>query len=262
MKSFLIILAVITCQNQSFASETTVSSAQFAAIEAAFNEHTNTLNTYEGHFTGEPIENIKLVELAFKGFDTAIYTLADTIHATFQDNAMEEELLTNWTAYSSDFHVNLLRTLSMKDLGDHRPLYPELDAFLKELASKYGQAVYALPIVRDVSMLNFAIPVVFAPHALWWQTTGADNKIEYRKHFVPFANLATYYGSLYGCKLILRRQGMKDDNKLCETAAEKIRSVMGRYVAPVVSDWIFNSGKHKVKINYLSLPIQSAKDLQ
>lgn len=128
----------------------------------------------------------------------------------------------------------------MKDLGDHSPLLPWLEGFFQKVSDKYGTIILSLPMISEVRTLNFAIPVVFSPHGSW-QMADVDSRIEFRKHFIPFANIITYYAANYGCLYVVQQNGLGQFKKLCTKAAEKLKFVMGRYIAPVISDFIFKS---------------------
>jgi hypothetical protein len=157
-------------------------------------------------------------------------------------------------------HEDLFYTLAFKDLGDHAPLFTWVEDFLGQMASKYGAVIYKLPIVSDIRMLNFAIPVVFNPHGSW-QTTGVDSRIEYRKHFIPFANLVTYYAANYGCIYAAKKYGVPQAKQLCGKVAEKLKFAMGRYIAPVVSDWIFKASNRSLTIGNDRLHFVTPEDL-
>ncbi len=151
---------------------------------------------------------------------------------------------------------------SLNDLGDHPPLFPWLDQFLKNLAGKYGQIVYRLPFVQEMVMLNFAIAVVIKPRGSW-QVNVDNPRIEYRKHFIPFANIVTYYASYYGCTYAMQKQGVesRQAKQLCRRAAEQLRHWMGRYVAPVLSDAVFNASNQRLRLTKEQLRVTTDEQL-
>jgi hypothetical protein len=89
-----------------------------------------------------------------------------------------------------------------------------------------------------------------------------DLRIEYRKHFIPFANIVTYYVTLVGCQYVADRQGQPELKKVCKPVAEKLQLAMGRYVAPVVSDWIFNASNQSLQIGANRLKYNTVDDLR
>jgi len=183
------------------------------------------------------LQNKDFTEITHQAFGNAIATAVQDLRDR-SDYAMANELQNRWQ--SSDF-VGALFAAQLHDLGDHAPLFPWLDDFFNKMSSKYGTIIFNLPYVKDLRTLNFAIPVVFAPTGKGWEQDGIDARIEYRKHFIPFANIITYYVSLFGCDYVATKQGQPELKKLCSKAAEKLEFVMGRYIAPVVSDWIFKA---------------------
>lgn len=176
------------------------------------------------------------------------------------DAAMAQELTQWWGQTEALFGTGAF-ALSLHDLGDHAPLFAWLEDFLTRMSDKYGAIVFSLPYVKDIRTLNFALPVVFQPRGAW-QKVGMDHRIEYRKHFIPFANLATYYISLYSCKAILTKQGLGQLTRLCGKAASKLQFVMGRYIAPHVSDWVFKLTQSRLEIRNEDMRYGSAEELK
>lgn len=249
MRVFLILLSVFVLNQKSFANPVTETDAVRAALESR-NEFVNAIKTRD--FTA----------ITHHAFDLAIQELAQQLRDDHQDDLLADDLLNRWNQSSGNFSGEIAALLDRKDLGDHDPLFSWIQDFLKKTADKYGTIIYSLPIVQNIVMLNFAIPVVFAPHGAW-QVSGVDSRIEYRKHFIPFANLVTYYVSLYGCKYALAHAGMTTGAKqLCTKAATKLEFVMGRYIAPMVSDWIFRSGTQSLEIGADRLRYTTAEELQ
>ncbi len=187
--------------------------------------------------------------VAQQSMEYAIRELANDLQAR-DDASMAEELLSQWEVASAQFHQQNFGILSNKDLGDHPAQFVWLEDFLQKMATKYGEIIFTLPFVQDIRTINFAIPVVFAPKGAWRVNAGLNNqedKIEYRKHFIPFSNIVTYYASYYGCVYVVQKQGMDNLKKLCKQAAEKLKFVMGRYIAPKISDWVFNASHQVVR---------------
>ncbi len=200
---------------------------------------------------------------AHRGMDLAIREFARQIREEQGDVRMSRELLSQWEQSSVGFYRAV--SLSPNDLGDHDPLFPWINEFLGKMSSKYGTIIYSLPIVKDILMVNYALPVVFKPRG-GWQTDGrvedVDNRIEYRKHFIPFANFVTYYTALISCNVVAQRQGAPQLKRLCGKAAEQLRFVMGRYIAPRVSDWIFRAANDRLYLGEESLRLNSVEQLR
>jgi hypothetical protein len=246
----LIVLAALSCQH-SFAD----TSSEDAGIQAALDAR----NEFVTDLKNKDFESI-----THQGMDYAIQELAAYVATQYNDQAMSADLLNQWNAASSANFADLVTAeLSNKDLGDHPPLFPWLNDYIAKLADKYGSSiVYALPIIKDIQTLNFAIPVVFSPRGGKWEVNGVDSRIEYRKHFIPFANIITYYVTLYGCKYEIKKHGMEDLKKICSQAATKLEFYMGRYIAPVVSDWIFKEANSSLTINASQLHYTTVEQLR
>jgi len=209
------------------------------------------------------LEKKDFIPFARRGMDGAIRKLAEQIRDEQGDAELSDQLIRSWETSSARFE----EVLSSKtlDVGDHQPLFPWINDFLGDMAEKYGSIIYTLPVVKDVLMINYALPVVFQPKGAW-QTDGAsqgvDLRIEYRKHFIPFANIVTYYVTLIGCQVVADRQGQPELKKVCKPVAEKLQFAMGRYVAPVVSDWIFNASNQSIQIGPSRLKYNTVEDLR
>src|SRR5262249_363539 len=81
------------------------------------------------------------------------------------------------------------------DLGDHAPANQWLADFYDKLVKLTHGAVHQIRVIEDINTMNYALPVVFAPKGTWQTGTFDADKIEYRKHFIPFANIITYWVS-------------------------------------------------------------------
>jgi hypothetical protein len=190
-----------------------------------------------------------------KSMGNAVGVLAENIRNEYDDEDMATDLEQIWNRDESLFY-----TMNINDLGDHAPFIPKIEEFLKTLSDKYGTVIYSLPVVEDVRTINFAIPVVFHPKGEW-QSTELDNRIEYRKHFIPFANIVTFYGSLVACNYYAQKSGQPDLKKVCQPAAEKLKFAMGRYVAPQMSDWIFAQTNKTISISNSQRKYTTAQEL-
>lgn len=208
------------------------------------------------------LENKDFTAITHQGFSHAIEVAIQDLRDR-SDNELADELQAQWQ--KSDF-MGALFASQFRDLGDHAPLFSWLDDFFNKMAAKYGTIIFSLPYVKDLRTLNFAIPVVFTPKGKGWQQAGVDARIEYRKHFIPFANIITYYAALFGCNYVASKQGLPELKKLCGKAADKLQFVMGRYIAPVVSDWIFKAANHgsssSIQIGSDRLRYNTADDLR
>jgi len=67
---------------------------------------------------------------------------------------------------------------------------------------------------------------------------------------------------LYGCKFELHQHGADALKQLCSKAADKLEFVMGRYIAPVVSDWVFKETDQHLQITDGQRTYNSVDDLR
>lgn len=202
------------------------------------------------------LETKDFTQITHDSMGGAVSLLANDLRNTMQDEEMAVQLENVWAEGENAFN-----TVQWRDLGDHDPYIPQLEEFLTQLADKYGTVIYSLPVVEDIRTINFAVPVVFHPKGAW-QKSDTDNRIEYRKHFIPFANIVTFYGSLLACNYFAAKSEQPDLKKVCQPAAEKLKFAMGRYIAPPISDWIFNQTNKSYFVSQSQLHYLTAEDLR
>ncbi|NDG83705.1 MAG: hypothetical protein EBX52_01535 [Proteobacteria bacterium] len=249
MRTILILLSVLFIQHSANAQWVDDSPAIQAAIDL------------RNQFV-DALERKDFTAFAHQGMDGAVRTFARDLESGYNDAASANELIRLWEQSSI---VAALVDSKVADIGDHAPLFPQINEFLDKLAAKYGTIIYTLPVVKNIVMLNYALPVVFKPNGPWRtdvSSNGLDLRIEYRKHFIPFANIVTYYVTLLGCEYIVQHQGQPDLKKICKPVAEKLEFAMGRYIAPVVSDWIFNASTQTLRIGEDRLHYNTVDDLR
>jgi len=134
--------------------------------------------------------------------------------------------------------------ITVKDLGDHRALSTWLSNFYEKLRTRMGAAAIHQGLLGDIWAVNHAIPVVIAPRSGLWRQDQRDagilldrDWVEYRKHFIPLVNVATYYAASFACKRYAVPAGFPQNQ--CAKAAGLLRHVMGRYISPKISDFVF-----------------------
>jgi hypothetical protein len=149
--------------------------------------------------------------------------------------ALADQFQNEWKTQIS---VSMNGNLTALELGDFDPISPWLDHFYDTLYRKTRGMVKGIRVIHDIYLMNYALAVVFKPNGDW-RTHTAYDRIEYRKHFIPFANTATYWMSLKACEIYLPKQ-----KKLCNRGAGILEHVMGRYVAPHMSDSFFALANH------------------
>lgn len=153
------------------------------------------------------------------------------------------------------------------DLGDHPPLFQWLTNYVDILNAKTRGIAGKIQLISDLTTMNYALPIVFSPRGAWTKDYGTTAWVEYRLHFIPFANVITYWGSYEGCKYeSAKYPGLSN---VCDPLAGKLQFYMGRYIAPVISDYVFKEANPGTVINdngptkpsHLSDYLPSASDL-
>jgi hypothetical protein len=136
--------------------------------------------------------------------------------------------------FESEWNTQFSHDLISHELGDHAPLSLWLANYYSVLSVKTDGIIKAVPLVQDINTMNYALGVVLRPNGAWRTYTDYD-RIEYRKHFIPMADILTYWSSLELCKYYVK--GM--EKQLCGKGATELETLMGRYVAPQLSDYVW-----------------------
>jgi hypothetical protein len=186
------------------------------------------------------LEEIRLSAMAQETLDgivragvQALFEKGEKAEAARVETEYQEKGFASWFATESR-----LGDLGLRDIGDHKPLSKWLAGVYDTLEKKVGGTVIHQGLLGDIWSMNYAIPVVFHPRDGDWRTHVLDpDRIEYRKHFIPFANIVTYYTALLACQRVAVQQGLPKE--VCQKAATELREVMGRNIAPKISDYIF-----------------------
>ncbi len=253
MRTILVAVAVLLCQQSAFAQTSQRITVEDAGIQAA-------LDVRDQFITS--VQHKDFTTITHTALGAAIEILAFELRYRYNENAAADAILNEWSKQNPTAFAALVMSRGYdRDLGDHTPLLPWLQNEIQTMTSKYGINFAALPIVSDVVTLNFAIPVVFAPHGSW-ESPDVDNRIEYRKHFIPFANLVTYYATNLSCNLVLKHYNLSDLKRICPKAANALEWVMGRYIAPQVSDWIFKGANKSLYVSQDQLVYHDVSDIR
>lgn len=152
-----------------------------------------------------------------------------------------------------------------RDLGDHAPLFKFLGKLYDGLRDRMGNAFIRQGLIGDAYTVTYALPVVFTPRKGQWKQEYAANKqwIEYRRHFIPLTGIATYYAADLACKHFGAQYGVPA--QICGMAADKLKTLMGRYVTPKISDFTFNLAngkKHPWNVTREDLIVVDAQSLK
>lgn len=112
----------------------------------------------------------------------------------------------------------------------------------KKLRLRFGDMLVARLHLDDINIINYAIPVVF--HPVVDKKSGETwDKLEYSKHFVPFASVVTYWASYGTCYFLTKK--LPQVRKYCKNISGLLRTGMTNWAAPRLSDWVYDTA-HKV----------------
>lgn len=167
------------------------------------------------------------------------------------DATLADQLRGEWNTQFANFLPSHFApgTFGLDDLGDHDPLSPWLEKFHDTLKQKTGGVIGAIRIVNDIFTMNYALGVVLHPKSTKWKTGEAqEDEWEYRKHFIPMANIITYWVTLEACNYVAAKK-FPAAKQFCGTAASKLEFYMGRYWAPKLSDYVYRSANGIKSVN-------------
>ncbi len=160
--------------------------------------------------------------------ESAIFALEYYGHKEDADQARKE-----W----KEQFANYLLSFQSMDLGDHNPLSQWLADFYKKLRLRFGDQMVKMMHLDDINTLNYAIPVAFQPKGDV-KTGDTWDKLEYSLHFVPFVSVVTYWGSYAACFYFTK--GEPTIRKYCKQIAKILRTGMKNWVAPKLSDFVYD----------------------
>lgn len=219
--SLLTLMLTATAQASSFDSDINV--AKHAGSESAIIAHHSVI-----------------VRLINQDVDSVARDTLDVLVAEGVEALRVEGFVADADRFESEWQ-NKYRTLFMAigalGLGDHTPLSQWLATFTDALHERLGDQVFNALHFDDIETMNFALPVVFQPRGDRRNTDTWD-KLEYRRHFVPFSGVAAYWGSYAACQYAARTQPML--KMFCKRVAGMVKQVVELRLAPRLSDTIYD----------------------
>lgn len=131
----------------------------------------------------------------------------------------------------------LFAELNTLGVGDHTPLFQALADFYNRLSGMLPPMILERLHLTDINTLNYTIPVVFQPSG---DRRNGDHwdKMEYRRHFVPFSGIASYWAA-YGACLYASQQEPRI-KQLCGQLANLARRIVEMRLAPRLSDYVYD----------------------
>jgi hypothetical protein len=166
------------------------------------------------------------------------------------EGVLATQLETEWANQFIDYFLS--SHLSAFELGDHDPLSPWLSNFYVTLFNKTKGVIRSIRLIEDIQKMNYALNVVFRPKGNWRGNVTYDlDRVEYRKHFIPMSDIVTYWVTLEACKHYAGQYG-----QFCGDGATELEKLMGRYVAPKVSDWVFAKATGHTNLDFVEISTQ------
>lgn len=132
----------------------------------------------------------------------------------------------------------------LQDVGDHSPLFAWLERLHDYLSIRTNGLTKQMRILEDINTLNYALPVLFSPRGKWRTGDFEEDRIEYRKHLIPVANMGVYWASLVACRKLTNGKS-NALQAICSPAAAFVEWQMGRHIAPKVADFIYRKANSK-----------------
>ncbi len=193
-----------------------------------------------------------LEKLAKRNLDVLVAEGCERLRQT-GDVKLALQLQREWDQQVSTVLTTRLNALAAGEvgtleLGDFDPLSAWLDNFYNTLYYKTKGIVKGIRVIHDVYLMNYALAVVLKPNGAWRTRTNYD-RIEYRKHFIPFSNTVTYWASLKACQRYLPAY-----KKYCTNGAGYLEKFMGKHVAPHLSDRVFALVSHSHSTGPVNAP--------
>lgn len=187
---------------------------------------------------------------------TSMLTVA-AAHLQKRDRSEDaEQMLGEWETIYRDRVAGVA-----EDVGDHLPYSEWLQVWYAVLEAEFGVQFMEWTHLRDIWILNFAMPVVFSPdaQAVWCREHLQDHpndscKREYARHFVGtkfgafdplnhpdlhhgFAGVVSYWLAWAACQYATAGTGWF---VVCTPVGTLVENAVERRIAPRVSDRIWD----------------------
>jgi hypothetical protein len=218
MKKLLVILAMSSMALASYANaDTEIPADLHQGLQAAYDANSAVIADFQSGVVAASAQNGLNIMVA-RGI---------AILREIGETQLADQFESEWANQFSHYLIS-------HELGDHEPLSPWLANYYNVLSAKTDGIIKAVQLVQDINTMNYALGVVLRPNGAWRTHTDYD-RIEYRKHFIPMADILTYWTSLELCKHYVKGLG----RQFCGQGATKLETLMGRYVAPEMSDFVW-----------------------
>lgn len=183
-------------------------------LQQAYDTHLDVVNSIESG-------NVEAAVQA--GLNAAVFTGFDNLRQA-GEGTLADQLQSEWGQFQ------------VLDLGDHAPMSQWLANYYVTLFTKTKGIIGGVQLAADINTLNYALPVVTHPAGSWRARTPYD-RIEYRKHFIPFMNVTTYWTTFVACKEVAKKFGV--NSQICGLGSDQLQHYVAHDLAPQMSDWVF-----------------------
>lgn len=150
-------------------------------------------------------------------------------------NEIADQREMEWQFYSMQLAQGPLNTM---DLGDHRPLCDWLGAFYEELENLLTKRFCEFFHLDDIKAFNYGYVVTFYPNGDP-VTRETWDKLEYKKHFVPFATASFYWSAYIACNVMA--PGLASLG--CSIGLMGPRYFVKRWVAPPIAGHVYQQSR-------------------
>jgi len=159
----------------------------------------------------------------------------------------EEELRAEEFEYlfSSQYRGFLVRMVSERHQGDHKPLIQFLVNIYEWAKAKIGVDACKALHISDLATISWSIPIVFHPATFPQAASGEMRIKDYRDHFAMDSGADFLYGlapvvSYWTVDVACIAGTAGIATFFCGPAGMAAEYLMGHWIAPLLSDWIFN----------------------
>lgn len=180
-------------------------------------------STSSGTHSLEQLRHGQIQEVWLKSFNALMSFVIETLHSKGH-HGLANQATQQWSFY---FHHLTLGPIDVMDLGDHRPLNEWLTWFYNETEAKLGKRICEFFHIDDIKAFNYGYYVTFYPEGDPVTNETWDH-LEYKKHFVPFATAAFYWGSYLACNIATNFPF----SFACSIGLQGPRYIVKRWVAP------------------------------
>jgi hypothetical protein len=183
----------------------------------------------------ESLRTGRIAESWFRNLDILLQFTLETLEKKGH-HELAVQASNEWRFYHGQIEMALKHDLPLTtfDLGDHRPLSAWLAWFYDEVETKLGRRFCAFFHIDDIKAFNYGYIVTMNP---WGDPVTREtwDRLEYQRHFVPFATASFYWSSYLACNLSAPMPASLG----CSVALQAPRYLVRRWIAPPLAMEVF-----------------------